>query len=360
MDLRDEIRQSQAALLYADSVTLISPRANLIHSVAVIEDAKDLEMFQLLLDVAPRYAPDAIPQLQEFLQLVHSAPPDSRRAQLQRMAVRLRPIIAEIQDRVRDQLSESAYAELKLAMRAGLLTIDSLPGADVRDLGDDEIAERYFARIQETLSSGNTYPLFDHATSNLVNLGVEAGVLTPVPAARRHGRDAALASGLFDQLPNFEHATMSEVLDIRDELRNPLQRFRQGIREISKDIETVPESPQFAHEVADAWTHRVAPALAEIEDAITENTSLRDLVRRGVQDPAGLTGIGGVTGLVVAAGPASGASSAAALFLSSTVATAGLGVAAIRANMAQRAAVKEANEAQFYFLYGANSRMGNT
>lgn len=358
IDLRDEIRQSQAALLYADSVTLISPRANIIHSVAAIGDAQDLEMLELLAGIAPHYAPDAAPQIQEILNAVRAAPPDRRRIGLQRLSDTLRPISIELQSRVREQLSEAAYDELKLAMRAGLLTIDILPGSDVREFEDADISERYFARVQETLTSGSTYPLFDHTTNNLVALGIEAGILSPVPAARRHGRDAALASGLFDQLPNFEYANMSEILDIRSELRDPLQRFRQGVREISKDIETVPESPEFAHEVSDAWTNCVAPALTEIENAIAENTSLRDLVRRGVNDPAGLAGIGGATGLAVAAGPASATASAAALFLSSAVATAGLGVAAVRANMAQRAATREATEAQFYFLYGANSRMG--
>ena len=53
LNLGDEIRQSQSALLYADTVTLISPRATLIHSIAVVEDAPDLEMLELLVAVAP-------------------------------------------------------------------------------------------------------------------------------------------------------------------------------------------------------------------------------------------------------------------------------------------------------------------
>lgn len=52
LHLGDEIRQSQSALLYADSITLVSLRAPLIHSTAAIEDAPDLEMFELLMSVA--------------------------------------------------------------------------------------------------------------------------------------------------------------------------------------------------------------------------------------------------------------------------------------------------------------------
>lgn len=53
LDLGAEIRQTQAALLYADSVTLISPRAALIQTVADIENATSMELLELLVAVAP-------------------------------------------------------------------------------------------------------------------------------------------------------------------------------------------------------------------------------------------------------------------------------------------------------------------
>ena len=345
--------------------------AALLHSVASFGNAVDLELLELMAAVAPTYAPGSAAQFAEILDIVRALPPGNqlkgamrkkRRDKLGELFEGMRPLAETLHSNIREQLSDTAYQELELAMRAGVLSIDPLPGVDISRVGDqnddDDIAMRYFARVQETLTSGNTYPLFDDATSNLVSLGVEAGVFTPVPAARHRGRDAALASGLFDQLPNFEHANMSEVLDIREELRGPLVRFRQGIREISKDIEAVPEDPGFASAIEDAWTSKVAPALLEIEDAIRENNSLGDLVRRIVHDPAGLLAATGVFGLGVAAGPMSGLPAAVPLLLTSAVATGAAGsLASARAYLAQRAAEKEATETQFYFLYGANSRM---
>ncbi|MCZ4589598.1 hypothetical protein O4328_39200 [Rhodococcus opacus] len=368
--LGDEIRQSQAALLYADSVTLISPRATLIHSIAELEGAPDLKMLELMVDVAPDYAPKYASDFEELLRAVRSVPAGNqlsspqrkqRRAALERLFDGMRPAITDLQDRVRENLSETGYRDLALAMKAGLLSIDPLPDIDVRMTGDRpgdaDIAIRYFTRVQHTLTTGNTYPLFDHATSNLVSLGVEAGIFSPVPAARRRGRDAALANGLFDRLPNFEHANMSEILDIRQELRDPLQRFRQGVRQITKDIDTAPEDPQFAHDIEEAWTYTVSPALVEIENAIEENTSLRDLVRRTVADPAALTGLVGAAGLMVAAGPAFGLPAAVTLMLSSAPAALGTGLAAIRTGLAERAALEKVTETQFYFLYGTNAAL---
>lgn len=366
LNLGDEIRQSQSALLYADTVTLISPRATLIHSIAVVEDAPDLEMLELLVSVAPVYAPQATHQLKEILHRVRSLPPGNQLNSTQRKRRRqalgelfdaIRPGITELQDRIGESLEKMRYRELALAMDAGLLTIDPLPDIDVRNVGDDaddDIAARYFARVQQALTSQDTYPLFDTTTNNLVNLGVEEGIFSPPPSARRRGRDASLATGLFDRLPNFEHANMSEILDIRQELRDPLHRFRQGVRQITKDIETAPEDPQFAHEIDEAWTTTVAPALAEIEAMIEQNSSLREKVRRVASDPAALSGLVGAVGLGIAAGPASALPSAVALMLSSTAAVVGGGLAAIRTDLTQHAAREAITKTQFYFLYGAN------
>lgn len=252
------------------------------------------------------------------------------------------------------------YRELALAMEAGLLTIDPLPDIDVRHIGDesdDDIAARYFTRVQHTLTSQNTYPLFDTTTNNLVNLGVEEGIFSPSPSARRRGRDASLAAGLFDRLPNFDHANMSEILDIRQELRDPLHRFRQGVRQLTKDIDIAPEDPQFGHEIDEAWATTVAPALAEIEATIEENSSLREKVRRMTSDPAALTGLVGIAGLGIAAGPASALPSAVALMLSSTAAVVGGSLAALRTDLAQQAAREAITKTQFYFLYGINTAL---
>ena len=143
-----------------------------------------------------------------------------RRQALGELFDAIRPGITELQDRIGESLEKMRYRELALAMDAGLLTIDPLPDIDVRNVGDDaddDIAARYFARVQQALTSQNTYPLFDTTTNNLVNLGVEEGIFSPPPSARRRGRDASLATGLFDRLPNFEHANMSEILDIRQD-----------------------------------------------------------------------------------------------------------------------------------------------
>lgn len=155
--------------------------------------------------------------------------------------------------------------------------------------------------------------------------------------ARRLGADAAMADGLFDRLPNFQYATTAEILDIRDELAGSLSSFRQGVRELTKDIDLAPEDPQFGAEIEDAWNLRVAPALDEIEETIKENTSLRDIAKRAVKDTGALTAMGltPAATLAVATGPVAEYLTAAGLVV-------GYGLTAARALIGEHEELRRA------------------
>ncbi|MFQ6329613.1 hypothetical protein ACLMAL_26230 [Nocardia sp. CWNU-33] len=370
--LTDEIRQCKSALLYADNVKLVSPRAALIGSVAAVRTMSDLDRLRLIVEVAPIYAPDQAHILHEILVQIESLPPGNQLTSPQRRARReaisnffeqFRPVIDLILAKAHESVEQSKFSELDTAIDAGLLTIDPLAGMDVGHTDRPErespdIALEYIERVGQILTDDDTYPLFDNLTSDIVRFGVDGGIFVPVSSSRTRGRDASMADGLFDRLPNFEHATISEILDIRTELRSPLLRFRQGVRDISKDIETAPENTDFVHYIEDAWTHKVAPALDEIEEVIQQNTGLRSLMRKAIQDAAGAAGVLGTGSIVVAAGPAAGTAAAATLLLGGAGATlGGFTLAGIRAFLQEQEAIRSATGTQFYFLYGTNSRL---
>ena len=94
------------------------------------------------------------------------------------------------------------------------------------------------------------------------------------------GKQSQLAASLFERLPNFDLANMSEILDIRRELQAPLVRFRASIVSISADIEAAPWTRDFWHDVEQVFRKQVEPALLDIEEAIRSNGYLRALVSR--------------------------------------------------------------------------------
>ncbi|WAJ42866.1 hypothetical protein OK015_16525 [Mycobacterium sp. Aquia_216] len=354
--LSHEVRMCRSGLLYADHVRLISPFASIVFGADRDADSSAETIIESLIDSIEKSTADE-PGIQEVLELF--------RAQLgiaeAEIDQRVKAAVAQFRRLHREKTERMGFGELKCAVDRGLLTIDPTAGfARLIDQPPDEIVTEgeivsVVSEIHDLLHSGRIYPLFDARVNRMVRDGVKEGYLKPVPTARRLGADAAMADGLFDRLPNFPLATMAEILDIRDALTIPLNNFRAGVRELTEEIDLAPEDLHFGAEIEDAWHVRVAPALDEIEDEIRTNTSIRDLLKRGLRDPAGLGALASASALpaslAIAAGPLVSASAIAGFAV-------GLSVAAARSFLTQSDDLHDATKAQFYFLYGANERMG--
>ena len=116
------------------------------------------------------------------------------------------------------------------------------------------------------------------ADSSEETAGVELGIFSPTPTARRLGKNAAMADGLFDFLPTFPNASTSEILDIRTELSSSLGAFRGGIGSLTESLDVAPDDPDFGPAVESTWNETVAPAIDEIEALVRQNRSMMDLL----------------------------------------------------------------------------------
>jgi hypothetical protein len=367
--LAQVVQQTHAALLYADEVTLVSPAGAMMQSVVDVSQLDGIDLLFELGRVAPKFFPDVDPAIQELKQIVDGLPPRSRwpgeqrreyDAVVKQFTNQMRPLRDRLQQSANDILTESKFDQLQVAIDAGILKVDTLPGMDVseiEDIGDIALAG-LFERIDEALSSGRQYPLFDVETNQFVQGAVELGIFAPTPAARRLGKNAAMADGLFDCLPSFQNATTSEILDIRTELSPSLGAFRHGVGSLAENLEVMPEDPNFGDEVEYAWNLKVAPAIDEIEETIRQNRSMTDLMKRFAKDSlgAGALSLGATApfSIAVAAGPVSAAEfgAAAAMVFGTAWGTA-------RALIDENDAIKkDAKKAQFYFLYGTRKKLG--
>lgn len=364
--IKQVVQQAHAALLYADSVSLVSPIAALLKSASDVSKRDGLDLLFELERVAPKYFPDAETELRKFRQIVDGLPPrglwtsEQRRQYdglIEQLAVQMSPIRDRLQESARGLMSDSGFDQLELAIDAGILIVESLPGLDVSELDDTtgQAIGGLIERIDNALTSGSQYPLFDGETNEFVRGGVELGIFAPTPIARRLGQHAAMASGLFDRLPSFERATTSEILDIRTELASSLGAFRQGVITVTENIDVAPEDPQFGNEVEYAWNETVAPAIDEIEETIQQNRSLTDLTKRIAKDSVGGSAIGLAAAapfsLAVAAGPIGQLMTATAMVF-------GFGLGTVRGLIDENDEIKTAKKAQFYFLYGTNEKLG--
>jgi hypothetical protein len=365
LSMAAEVQHCHAALLYGDEVTLISPRSALLKRVADTGSFTGVNLIRFAAEVVPYLSPEHREAIELANQLVN-VPRKARNTGRARKAYRelmeglLEAVSANQDEWVENAqriLADSGFDQLQGAIDSGILKIDDVEGVQLSTFitqQSDPVMTGFLAKIQEVLLSGNQYPLFDADVSDLVRTGLEVGMFTRVPLSRRHGSDAAMASGLFDFLPNFPHAKTSEILEIRQALETPLKAFRLGVRELTKNIDLDAESPQFGSEIEDCWNLRVRPALDEIEENIQENSGMRNLLGRAMRDGASLPGLTAAVTLGGAFGVAAGPMTTVPLAAGAAV---GISVAALRAYLDQGEALKEVTGTQFYFLYGMNERM---
>ncbi len=310
MDLGQAAHLVKPAILYADSVTLYSPAAALAGAVFDVAGAMDTgRQWDHLLSIA-----ESVPHLAKHL----DAEPGSLRAaqELARLPVRERrrvlkaagvtegvDRIVESFDEVNavwkarwpealEQVAETLNAhELLVAVNAGAVRLAPLGSAPPTDLvastlraatgatdppGSVDLVGEFMSKLHEIIADPRAFPLLDADAAGLAQLVVSS------PA---RATEISLAVSLMDCLPAFPSLPMDEALDLRKALAAPLIRFRGAVARMSRTFESRPYDDAFRVEVEDAWRREVAPALADIREALAEHGFLREVASVALGDP---------------------------------------------------------------------------
>lgn len=75
--------------------------------------------------------------------------------------------------------------------------------------------------------------------------------------AESQAKHSALAANLFERLPDFSLAPIDEIIDVRQELRPYLDRFRGGISTYAEGIQSAPWNRDFAAEADELFIKHV-------------------------------------------------------------------------------------------------------
>lgn len=316
ISLESELKLLKPALLYADHVDLYSPVAAALESIGSVAKNKD-KTFASMRELAPLLDPQAAQAFAQFDQLqTKSRLTGSDRRRIKSFRALLAQISCEMLEKVEEMYAHAGGDELSLAVKTGLVTVDPLvraAGDDMRVLrgvitaalgrpDEDILLPAFMDRLDDLLSEGDTYPLFDDLAAGVVRERSSNDLLELSQTSRRRGKQATLAANLMEQLPAFPMASIAEVLQIRDELRKPLVRFRAAIIEMERRINAASYEPNFAAEVEELYLETVAPALNEIDEQIATNAYLRELVGAAVDQTTSLLGAGLAVGFATGLG----------------------------------------------------------
>ena len=370
LDLSEDLALVKASLLYADKVRLCSVGSSLLSAIAEYAEAPAKERAKLVV----RYLPVLQPSMSaDEVHFFEAAVGMRSRKEERRIPKRTRSEILDMVRQEGDDLRQNVVAQHKAAgiegfreaVREGVLEIHTfgqtsveaivearltgnghwLSGVDIAD-----VLVEFIEQASEAMISGTTYPLLDAPTAEFVAAAEGAGFAQVSTAAADRGRHSGLAGDLLRRLPLFEKATISEVLDIRRDLRVPLLGFRRAVADFAREVRSAAWQEGFAEEAETLFREKVEPEVEKIENAVKENSSYAEIGRRIIRHGgAGLAG-GAVGGFLASASSLADVSAAALL--------GGVGGPLVKALLEKHQRIRELEDNQLYFYYAAGEALG--
>lgn len=348
----------KAAVLYGDQVTLHSPMAALIGSVAALGDAPTGKFVAQLLDLGAVLPSEAQAQLQQFQTAdnvrilrtlldpqtpVRSLLSEDQRLELDSCVEQIEGSRAEVGRVVDEQLTQAGYPRIAPAFDAGLVSIEPI------DVSAD-FSEGYLASLQRLLLDPTMYPVFDGEVSKLLKTFVDAGAVTMGTYQVSRNTQVSTAERFLSRLPTFPLATMDEIVDIRHDLRRPLTAFRSEMVRLSVALGSTPLEADFDEAAQNAWVEQVEPALNELDEMTREKNLLRSYGSELATGAAGAS-----AGLVV--GLATRQPLNAAMLTSTFGAAAAASAAIVRGSIGRERKAAALDAHPYYFLHQTETRL---
>ena len=282
MEMTDEIALTKAALLYADRVTLASPKAVMFASIAGYLSANESDRRDVLMEMAAtlRGGAAVLAAWQKLAAKKYRTGPEIIAAT--QMRRKLDDSAGKMAAKIEEMLEDAKAGELDRAMQAGVLELDTLGAERISDpLSKDGITEAVIELIGDVLApSASTYPMFSEITGGIARAMVREGKIDGAELAPT--TQAHIAGRFISAIEAFPDAPMDVVLDARGKLQGPLRRFRAGVTRLSRELSgggIDALDPRFEQAADDLYREHVATALQEIEE-LSREIGLRNALLR--------------------------------------------------------------------------------
>ncbi len=283
--LAHEISMLKTALLYADRVTLISPVASLYLPLDDFQNDpvdKKLHTFFSWAEVTGLMNVNIqkVYHRYEFLKKrKHRKPAEIIEYETLRRKLSRAFDNSKFVEQARQIAEDAGAAHIRTAISEGYVQIEKL-----NTYGKD-IAMEFFSTVLKTLLTGDSYPLIDSGTGKLVDSFFQVVHPLSIPNSKiDRSKQTKLNDALLQGLPDFSDASLDEILDIRDDLKPYLLKYRASVIQFSEEIQSIPWSDSFSSDVERIYLKHVAPAISAISEAVKGSSELRCLARRLQED----------------------------------------------------------------------------
>lgn len=281
--LTNELTLVKSALLYADKVTLCSGPLQMMLALNTVQQLDLDEALVLIERVMAFVVPTSDDraffrqyiQLYKLLKGMKSLTPEeeSLKAELDSALV---TGIQATKVQFDAFMQTAGVSELNYAMDAGLLELQSFNG----NWGPDAVVSQYVNYMIAVVTEGTSMPLFDDISRDTFLATLKLCGISISSADKKRTKPPALALNGFNRLPNFENATVDEILDIREELDPYVIPFRSAMIDFSNDIQAASWDKDFDKEAELIFMSKIEPQIFAIERECLGSTRYKEFLRK--------------------------------------------------------------------------------
>lgn len=317
--LERDIELVRTGILYADTVSLVSPAAVWMESIDDLRSRGSDAMMrmvprlsdQVIAQLMPAGAPRQPANWRQIAADLFADGMDGYRVKLEALG----PLPSEIAQQVEqadsmfsaanDQFAEmgtkmlgqNRMDELWTAIRSGFVVIkapfsttdptkfvaeDLIPlfnySAD-DDVIPPEFLVQWIEAITEIVSRPSGAVLLDEGSSEVARDLQAAGKVTVPRSTRRGSIEALVGTSFIARLPAFPDAPMDELIDLRRDLDGSLGRYRTGVSRVAAALSKEAFSEDWPDEAHEIWQREVAPSVIEINSELADHTFVKSLAK---------------------------------------------------------------------------------
>ncbi len=148
----------------------------------------------------------------------------------------------------------------------------------------EELTGGYFANLLGTIKHGDSYPLFDSISADIVSSVTKNKFLDFSKMDKEIIRHAGIAHNILSTLPTLEKASIDEILDFKKDMAIPLSNFRTAIYGFTEKITSMPWDDDFCYECIKLYDTEVMPKVNELNELSSETSVLKNFGRRVLND----------------------------------------------------------------------------
>lgn len=343
-----DLQLVRSAILYADEVELISPTTEMIALLDALAAGDEADLLEVLLslddDLMSRMGgqrgslPTGWRDVARAWTLID---PDGKRG--------LTSAMEDLRVSAGALIEESGVAELVPAIDRKLVKLSPLmPDGD---FSSDEIARRYTERLAALIADSRVHLLADDRVAAIARALISEGRANAGALSMANAGEAAVGSGLIARLPAFDSAPLDELLDLRDDMQDPLKRYRSSVAQMSQRLRVGPFDQELGADMDHLFRSEVEPALADLRDGMAQHGLVREVARGLGTDirPVIMGAVGSTTSLAAASW------AELSTWVTATVAGTPAAIAATQATIggaiARANAREELRKHELYYLY---------